>query len=208
MGAESTSKTSRMPVEFTSLQQLLEHIAITARNQERVSLDLVLRAVGRRSFAPVLLLVGIILFSPLSGIPGLPTTMAILVLLVTIQLLLGRHHFWLPQWMLQRSISKQKLLTALHWLEKPAAFIDNWLKPRLRFLVRRTGTFVIALICTLIALALPVMEVVPFSATIAGIALAAFGLALVAHDGVLALAAFCLTATTLVTIGFGLLSAA
>ncbi|WP_237058294.1 exopolysaccharide biosynthesis protein [Microbulbifer sediminum] len=197
-----------MPVEFTSLQQLLEHIAATARHRERVSLDLVLRVVGRRSFAPVLLLVGIILFSPLSGIPGLPTTMAILVLLVTLQLLLGRHHFWFPQWMLQRSIANDKLLTALKWLEKPAAFIDNWLKPRLQFLVRRSGTFVIALICTLIALALPVMEVVPFSATIAGIALTAFGLALMAHDGILALVAFCLTATTMVTIGMGLLSAA
>jgi hypothetical protein len=38
------------------------------------------------------------------------------------------------------------------------------------------------------------MEFVPFSANIAGAALTAFGLALIAHDGLLALLAFVLTA--------------
>lgn len=194
-----------MPLEFTSLQQLLEHIAHTAEHRRRVSLNLVVRAVGRRSFAPLLLLVGIILFSPLSGIPGVPTLMAILILLVTVQLLLGRHYFWLPQWMLRRSLSKEKLLKALHWLQRPASFIDRWLQPRLEFLVRRTGTGVIALICTVIALALPVMEVVPFSATIAGMAITTFGLALMAHDGLVAILAIVFTALAFGMILYGIL---
>jgi len=192
-----------MPREFTSLTQLLDHIAKTARRRKRVSLDLVVRAVGRRSFAPLLLLVGIILFSPLSGIPGVPTIMAVLVLLTALQLLLGRSHFWVPQWVLRRSISKDKLSRALDWLRKPARFIDRWLQPRLVFLVGRAGTYVIAILCAVIALALPVMEIVPFSATIAGMALAAFGLALVAHDGALALFAFAVTAFV-----FGLIAGA
>ncbi|WP_193165519.1 exopolysaccharide biosynthesis protein [Microbulbifer hainanensis] len=194
-----------MPYEFASLQELLEHISQTAYHRKRVSLNLVLRAVGRRSFAPLLLLVGIILFSPLSGIPGVPTTMALLVLLTTVQLLLRRQHFWLPQWLLRRSISKEKLQRALQWLQKPSQVVDQWLQPRLVFLVRRTGTFFIALICTAIALALPLMEFVPFSATIAGVALTAFGLALIAHDGLLAIMAFSFTALALGTIAYGIL---
>jgi hypothetical protein len=179
--------------DFSNLHQLLDHITSNAKGQERVSLDLIVQAVGQRSFAPLLLLVGIILFSPLSAIPGVPTLMAILVLLVALQLLLGRHYFWLPQWVLKHSISEAKLLKALDWLQKPAHFIDRWLRPRLLFLVRRTGTYVIAAICALIALVLPVMEIIPFSATIAGMALTAFGLALVTHDGALALFAFAVT---------------
>lgn len=194
-----------MPFEFTSLQQLLAHIAQSAEERSRVSLDMVLDAVGPRSFAPVLLLVGLILFSPLSGIPGLPTLMAILVLIVAVQLLIGRHHFWMPQWILRRSISKKKLLQALKWLDKPAAFIDRWLKPRLRFLVRRTGTFLTALTCTAIALAMPVMELVPFSSSVAGLALAIFGLALVAQDGLLAVVAFILTGLVVFMVVLGLL---
>lgn len=191
--------------EFASLHQLLDHIARTAERQERVSLDMVVRAVGQRSFAPLLLLVGIILFSPISGIPGVPTLMAILVLLVAVQLLLGRRHFWLPQWMLKRSISEKKLLKALDWLRRPARFIDRWLQPRLTFLVRRTGTYAIAAICAVIALGLPAMEIIPFSATTAGLALTAFGLALVTHDGLLAVLAFLFTALLAMVIVLGLM---
>ncbi|WP_308367689.1 MULTISPECIES: exopolysaccharide biosynthesis protein [unclassified Microbulbifer] len=185
-----------MAYEFTSLQQLLDHIAKTARHRKRISLDMVVRAVGQRSFAPLLLLVGIILFSPLSGIPGLPTTMALLVLLVAVQLLLGRKHFWMPGWILHRSISKARLIKALYWLQSPTRVIDRWLHPRLRLLVGRTGTYVIAIICVVIALVLPIMEVVPFSATAAGLTLTAFGLALVAQDGLLAMLAFVFTTAT------------
>ncbi|KUJ80262.1 exopolysaccharide biosynthesis protein [Microbulbifer flavimaris] len=195
-----------MPQEFTSLQQMLEHIGREAASQKRVTLSLVIRAVGRRSFAPLLLLVGLILFSPLSGIPGVPTIMAILVLLVAVQLLLGRHYFWLPQWLLRRSISEKSLQRALHFLQRPAEVSDRWLRPRFRFLVHRTGTYVIATICVVIALALPVMEVVPFSASLAGVALTTFGLALVAQDGLLAIIAFVLTGLTAALILFSLLS--
>lgn len=51
--------------------------------------------------------------------------------------------------------------------------------------------------CVLIAVAMPPMELVPFTATGAGAALTAFGLSLIAHDGLVALLAFAFTATTL-----------
>ncbi|WP_346839732.1 exopolysaccharide biosynthesis protein [Microbulbifer sp. SAOS-129_SWC] len=195
-----------MSYEQPSLEQLLEHISHTARHRKRVSLDLVLRASGRRSFSPLLLLAGVILFSPLSGIPGVPTLMGLLVLLTTLQLLAGRRTFWLPQWLLRRSLSKRKFQRALGYLHKPAQFADRCLQPRLQFLVRRAGAVLVAVICTAIALALPLMEVVPFSATIAGIALTAFGLALVAHDGLLAIFAFAFTGLAVATIVFSLFS--
>jgi hypothetical protein len=43
---------------------------------------------------------------------------------------------------------------------------------------------------------MPAMELVPFSANGAGAALTAFGLSLIAHDGLLALLAFVFTAMT------------
>ncbi|USD20071.1 exopolysaccharide biosynthesis protein [Microbulbifer sp. VAAC004] len=183
-----------MPQEFTGLCQLLEHIEASCRHTERVSLELVIDAVGLGSYAPFLLVVGLILFSPLSGVPGISTSMAALLLLVAIQLLLGRKHVWLPQWLLNRSISKKKLTRALHWLRRPAEFADHWMQPRLHFLVKRSGTYAIATTCSLIALTMPLMELVPFSATTAGFALTIFGLALVAHDGLLALIGFTMTA--------------
>ncbi|MGQ0751395.1 MAG: exopolysaccharide biosynthesis protein, partial [Betaproteobacteria bacterium] len=67
------------------------------------------------------------------------------------------------------------------------------------------GTYVIAGVCVVIAGAMPVMEVVPFVANGAGAALTAFGLALVAHDGLLAILAFGFTALTLGFVLHGLL---
>ncbi|WP_247639740.1 exopolysaccharide biosynthesis protein [Chromohalobacter moromii] len=52
---------------------------------------------------------------------------------------------------------------------------------------QRAGTYLVALFCFLIALAVPLMEVVPFSANGAGLALMMFGLSLMANDGLWAL---------------------
>ena len=183
-----------MPEEITNLTQLLFQLERLARKQDHISLEMVMQMVGRRSFAPILLLAGLLLFSPLSGIPGVPTLMAILVLLASIQMFALRKHLWLPGWLLHRSIPQSKLLRALHWLERPAAVLDRWIKPRLELLVSHAGSLVVAMVCCAIALLLPLMEVVPFSASIAGLALATFGLAMVAHDGLLVLIAIVITA--------------
>jgi hypothetical protein len=100
-----------------------------------------------------------------------------------------RDHLWLPHWLLQRSIANDKLRKTVRWLRGPARFIDRWTRPRYTRLVRHAGGFVIALACILIAAATPVMEVVPFSANIAGVAITAFGVALVVQDGLVAIAA-------------------
>lgn len=57
------------------------------------------------------------------------------------------------------------------------------LRPRLSLLASNGGAIVIAAVCLLLGLSMPVMELVPFSATAAGLAVVAFGLALVAIDG-------------------------
>ncbi|MDT8387451.1 MAG: exopolysaccharide biosynthesis protein [Thiogranum sp.] len=182
-----------MSAQLETLDQLLDRICAAAQDSERVSLGRIMETVGNRSFGPLLLLAGIILFSPLSGIPGMPTLMAGFVLLVSGQLLFGRRHFWLPGKLLKRSITQRRLLKAVKWLRPVARFVDRWIRSRMHLLVGRAGMYVIAAICCIMALGVPAMEVVPFSATTAGAALTAFGLALIARDGLLALIALALT---------------
>jgi hypothetical protein len=120
-----------------------------------------------------------------------------LVLLIGAQLLLRRDHFWLPQWMLRRTVACSKRDKALGWLRPPAGYIDRFVRPRMTFLVEGPGTYVIASVCVLIALSMPPMEMLPFAATVAGMAIAIFGLALIARDGLLALIGLLITAATL-----------
>ncbi len=188
-----------MAEELTNLEDLLHRVGDAAEGEDRVSLGAVVEAVGNRSFGPLLLVGGVIALSPLSGIPGMPTIVATLVLLIAIQLLFGRKHFWLPGWLLKWSVPRGHLHKALKWLWPPARFIDRWLRPRLTILIRGAGTYLIAIVCVVIAAGMPALEPVPFAATSAGAALTVFGLSLIARDGLLALLAF---GFTVATIGF------
>lgn len=189
-----------------TLEQLLDRIAGAASDHGRVSLGAVLDAVGRRSFAPLLLLAGLITLAPIVGdIPGVPTLMGLLVLLTGGQLLFGRDHFWLPNWMLARSLDQQKLCKAVGWMRRPARFVDRLTRPRLTVLTDDGGHYLVAGACIAIAMAMPPMEFVPFSANGAGAALTAFGLALLARDGVIALIALTITVLTFAAVAYGLL---
>lgn len=190
-----------------NLEQMLDRFTQAKRveNTDQVSLGGVLHEVGRRSFAPLLLVPGIVTLLPVVGdIPGVPTLMALLVLLVAVQLLFRAQHFWIPKLLLNRSVSKNKLDKAVSWSRRPARFLDKFLKPRLAFLTHGPGIVAVALACIAIALAMPPMEVVPFTANGAGLALTLFGLSLMAHDGLLAVLAFAMTFATLLVVYLGL----
>lgn len=194
-----------MSKKLTNLEELLSEIKNADAKDGEVSFDNILEKIGRRSFAPLLLLAGIIIVAPVIGdIPGVPTIMGIFVLLTTGQLLFGREQFWLPKWMLNRSVKKEKLNKGMDWMLKPAKFIDRLSKPRFGVFTHGAGHYVIAAISLLIALAMPMMEVIPFSANLAGIAYVLFGLSLITHDGILALLALLFALGTFGIIIFGI----
>ena len=183
--------------EVTNLEQLLERICGAEPEAGRVSLDAILDVVDCRSFGPLLVVAGLLTLAPIIGdIPGVPTTVGVLVFLIAVQLLFHREHVWLPRFLLNRSIERGKLHKAIGWLYRPARFIDRFLRQRLTTFADGAIIYVIIIVCLGIAATMPVMEVVPFSATAAGAALAAYGLALIARDGLLALMAFAFTAIT------------
>lgn len=182
--------------DITNLQQMLDRIEASAKDEERISLGQIVEAVGSRSFGPLLLMAGVIMASPLTGIPSVPTSMGLVVLLISAQLLFRRQHFWLPRWLLKRSMAADKFIKGIDWLRPYARFIDRWLRPRLPLFTDGVSIYIIALAGIAIAAGMPLMELVPFSAHIAGLALTAFGLSLIAKDGLLALFAFLATAIT------------
>lgn len=185
--------------QVTNLEQLFDCIGDAAAQtpDEKVSIDSIMDLIGRRSFGTLLLVAGLVILAPVIGdIPGVPSIMGMFVFLIAIQLLIGQEHFWLPNWLLERAISSEKLAKAVSWLQKPARFIDKLIRPRMMIFVNGTAKYMIAVVCILIALMLPFMEVVPFSANAGGLALVAFGLALIAKDGLLSLFSFILTGLT------------
>lgn len=176
--------------EPANLEQLLARMEASGHHQDEVAIGDLLDAAGRRSFGPVVLLVGVILVTPLSGIPGLPTLMGLTTLLTLGQILFGRKSFWLPNLMIQRSIPRPRLLQAIGWLRPWARKVDRLVRPRFVWMVKGPGLYATVLLCMGIGAAMPLTEVVPFSSSIAGLALAVFGLSIVARDGLLAMYAW------------------
>lgn len=179
------------------LGQLLDVIEDVADKHSKVSFGQLYEAVGHRSFGPLLLIAGLIVLMPLVGdIPGVPTVMGAVVVLIAVQLLAHRKQFWLPRRMLDASLGAPKVCKGVRWLRKPAGAVDKVVRPRLTQFVTKPWTYVIASIALVIGMAQPFMELVPFSANGAGAALTAFGLALIARDGLVALVAMAFAALT------------
>jgi hypothetical protein len=182
--------------EPENLEQLLDKLSGTGRKGGDVRVGHLLDAAGRRGFGPVVLLVGVILVTPLSGIPGMPTLMGLMVLLTLGQILFGRTRFWLPAWITQRKVPRESLLRAFEWLRPWARKIDRRIRPRLTWMFKGPGLYATVLMCMVIGAAMPATEVVPFSASIAGLALSVYGLAMVSRDGIVAILAWCLSIAT------------
>lgn len=185
---------------------MLDLMQETAEDRQHVAFGDVVEAVGSGSFGPLLLLCGLIIVAPVIGdIPGVPTIMGFVVLLISGQQLLGREQFWFPAWIRRRSVKSTTIEKLAGRSRTPARFVDRFVCRRMDCLVSGPAIAAIAGVSFLIALATPLMELVPLSANGAGVILTSFGLALVARDGVLAIAGFALTVvtTSLIVIGLG-----
>lgn len=183
------------------LEALLEELASAANgNGPRVSVQEIMDAVGHRSFGPLLLVTGLLGMTPVSAVPGAPSMIALITLLVAIQLLIGRDTFWLPKFLLKRSVRADRLQKTVTVAAKPARVVDRMVKPRLEVLTGPVADRLVALVCVILALAVPPLEFLPFVAFIPSAAIATFGLGLLARDGLLVLIAFTISAGAL---GFG-----
>jgi hypothetical protein len=185
----------RSEPQVASISELLDALEQLTRQKDDISLRDALKAIGHRSFGPLLLLAGLVMAAPGVGdIPGIPTGVGIFVALVAGQMIFRRQHVWLPKWMLDRSLSDRLVSKSVGWLRAPARAVDLVTRRRLVELTRKAGAYAIALTSVFFAIVTPLMEVVLFSANIAGVAIASFGVALVSHDGVAALFGFAMTA--------------
>ena len=168
---------------------------------ERVAVAEVMATVGQRSFGPLLLVPGLIVLSPIAGIPGVGSAAGVVVLLIAGQLLIGCDRFWLPKFIRKRTVERRRIEKSVKTLRPVARVVDKVLRPRLGFLTRRPFTYVVAATCVGLGLMLPVLDMVPFTSLVPASAITAFGLAIIAHDGALAAAAFMLSIASLYVVG-------
>jgi hypothetical protein len=178
----------------SNLEGLLAELAALGEARQ-VSVRELLDAIGRRSFAPLLLLASLLGFTPLGVVPGGPTLLAVFVILIAGQIAIGCHRVWLPRPMLDLSVRGSGLKKAATRLKPVGRTVDRLIRPRLAFLTEPPFSSALAVMCMLVAFTVPPLELVPLVDIPLWAAMVAFSLALFAHDGALAIAAMALTAT-------------
>lgn len=177
-----------MAHELESVSDLLDVLEQRDEADRKVSIGWMLDQLGDRTYGPALLLPALIEISPIGGIPGVPTFLAGLIILFAVQILIGQEHLWVPGFIERRTIRQKRLTEASHALRPLARRLDRWFHGRLETLTEKGWDRAVALVCILLALTVPPLELVPFASTIPMGAIALFGLSLLLRDGALVLA--------------------
>ncbi len=166
-----------------NLTGLLDQVKAAGVSAESITVADIREKLGRRSFGPLLLFSGLVLLTPIAGLPLLPGIFGLIIMLTAGQMLLGWRELWLPDFLLQRSLTRQNVARFDAAARRVAGTVDNFVRPRWPYLTEPPLPLVIAALCFLMGLLLLPLEFIPFTSSIPGFPVAAFGLALMTRDG-------------------------
>jgi hypothetical protein len=170
-----------------SLSEVLDDLSSAVGEEKSSPPDVTLRevmaSVGRASYGPLLLLIGLFAVSPATVVPGMTWLAAALTLLVAGQMALGLKHMWLPRWALDAKAPRSMVRLGVREARDWSVRIDGLLKPRLTFLTRPPFVNVIALLIIAAALITFPLGLIPVAPLAPGLAIVLFGLGMVARDG-------------------------
>lgn len=186
------------------LEDVINRVIQLGQDKGEVAVGEIQQAIGQRSFGPFLFVPAIIELSPVGGIPGVPTFLALIVAVFALQILLGRKHFWMPAWISQRSLSGHKLESGLSRIKPAVRWLDRVIRPRLRWASRPVFLRALAAFCLLLVTSVPPLELLPFASSLPFGAIALFGLGITARDGLVIVLGLLLSLGALVAVAMGL----
>jgi hypothetical protein len=193
MAEQMTKPAARPRRPRQNLQSLLDDIcglvdcALNPMAKDEVTIREVLGAVGRRSYGPLLLVIGLFSISPATVVPGMTWLSAGLTFVIAAQMALGLHRPWVPKGALDARVSAALLVKGVNGFRPWAKRIDALLKPRLEFLAAAPFVNLIALLCMAAAVITIPLGFIPFAPLAPGVAIVLFGLGMTAKDGIVLL---------------------
>lgn len=179
-----------MKLENGALTEVVDELEAASEGGETVSVGHLIDALGERGYGPALAILPLIELTPIGGIPGFPTLLALTVGLITVRLLMGYRHFWAPDWLRRRELNSERVFKSVHWPKPISERIDGQLRERLSRFAGPTARKAACIVILGILLLVPPLEVIPFATSAPMIAISVFGLGLLYRDGLLMLLGF------------------
>ncbi len=169
----------------TGIVGVMDQLESETEGEEKVGVEDVLDAFGGRVFGPIIMVPSLVIFTPLGGIPFVPTTIGLLVATIAAQRIFGRQHPWIPKLIRKREVQRDRLVEGMHKVRGVAGFVDRLLRERLGAVVEGPMERVIGVVVVALGLMMIPLEATPFLAVVPATAIVALALAMTAKDGLL-----------------------
>lgn len=171
---------------YTDTGERTSHMLLKAirGESERISVGNILDALDSRAFGLAVLIFALPSVVPMP--PGVPTVVGVALLIVSFQMVIGRHELWLPGFLTKRSFSRKALVSAMEKLIPRLESVEKIAKPRLIWLTGRAGTVAIGVVVLVMAIVL-ILPLPPGGNFPPALACAVLGMGLVERDGLIVL---------------------
>jgi hypothetical protein len=154
-----------------------------------------------RSFGPIFTLLALFaILPPMGAIPGIPTAIAAVILLFSLQIILGRSYVWIPGFIKNIKVKRKKIEATYQKSNETLDRVDGLINRRMLWMTGAVSRYIAAIIISLLALAMVPLEVIPFAVALPGAAIAVMGIALMARDGLLVLFSYTVAAVALIMV--------
>lgn len=170
----------RLPILAPTTAELIAAFPDIFRS-DTVRLRELIAVLGDRGLASALLLLTAPQLLPLPL--GLANALAIPILLVAVQMAMGRRTLWLPRWLLDRPIHRRTLMGACQRVASLLRRVERVIRPRMAFVWSPVGSQLVGLSCVVIA-AISLMPL-PFTSWLPAIALIIIAIGMLERDGLL-----------------------
>jgi len=168
-------------------------------DSEKVSVRQIIDALDARSFGLAVLLFALPSVVPMP--PGVPTVVGIILLIVAVQMVIGRHELWLPRILSEREFDRKSLVGAFEGLAPKLAILEKVMKPRLLLMTGHAGSIAIGVIVLIMAIVL-ILPLPPGGNFPPALACAVLGLGLTQRDGLIVLFGLVASVVALVAVSF------
>jgi len=193
------SSTSTPPDAHPGLRTSDLLIAAVRGESERVTIAEILDALDNRAFGLATLLFAIPSIIPMP--PGVPTVVGIALLIVSLQMVMGRQELWLPKILSKQGFSRKSLVSGFEKIKPQLEFIEKFAKPRMLALTGKIATVLIGVVILVMAIVL-ILPLPPGGNFPPALACAVLGMALVERDGIIVLIGLVVTAAASVAAYF------
>ena len=186
MTAPATPRAEARASRTHALCEVLDELvgAVSDTTKEKVPVRALVTAVGRRTYGPLLLVIGLFAISPATIVPLMTSFTSVVILVVALQMAIGLRRPWLPKSILDIEAPRQAMHNFFEKIRPTIAKLDGvWLRPRLTFLTKPPFVTLTALSIAAAALITIPLSLIPFAPLAPGLAIVAFGLGMTARDG-------------------------